>query len=336
VAYFINLFTEETWREIRENGSWAVTGHTERLRNRDRIKEGDVFLCWVTKVSACVGALRVTGGVFEVGPDGERVWRKALFPLRFPVELVIRVPVENGITLGEVRNHSIDPSLWGWVFRNSGNEIPTADADWILGALQTRPRLGSNDEEPMGLDGSNDEVEHSAPRDTGHSGVQLRLALLAKNAGLDVWIARNDRSRVEQGRRLGDLSVERLPDGLPAEVRRTIELIDVVWLKRNRYVAAFEVEASTPVFTGLQRMGDLMAAMPNLQVPLFVVAPEAKREKVFSEISRPLFRFGLEPPLEESCRYISFEALAAAFDRYGGSNSIDAERFVQEIAEPAQ
>lgn len=336
MAYFINLFTEETWREIRENASWQITGHTERLRNRDRIDDGDVFLCWMTKVSACVGALRVKGPAFEVGPDGDRIWRKALFPLRFPVELVIRVPVNEGIALADIRDKSIDPTYWSWVFRNSGNEIPNADADWILGALQSRLRLRPEDEEPPLVEDQEDVPERGPRRDTGHGRVQLQLALLAKNAGLDVWIARNDRSRTEQGHCLGDLSVERLPEGLPAEVRRTIELIDVVWLKRNRYVAAFEVEASTPVFTGLQRMGDLMAAIPNMQIPLFVAAPEAKREKVFSEITRPLFRFGLEPPLEETCRYLPFEAVSAAFDRYGDSTSIDAERLIDEIAESAQ
>jgi hypothetical protein len=253
MAYFINLFTEETWREIRENADWQVTGHTENLRNRERIDSGDVFLCWVTKVSAFVGALRVTGQAFEVGPDGERIWRRSLFPLRFPVELVIRVPVGQGVSLQEIREHSLDQSLWRWVFRNSGNAIPNGDADWILASLQNRPRLGPHDDEPAVIREQTEEP--GGQRDTGHGRAQLELALLAKNAGLDVWIARNDRSRVVEGHRLGDLSVESLPEGLPADVRRTIELIDVVWLQRNRYIAAFEVEASTPVFTGLQRMG---------------------------------------------------------------------------------
>ncbi|HEY6731400.1 MAG TPA: hypothetical protein VI039_10280 [Solirubrobacterales bacterium] len=333
MAYFINLYTEETWRESRENARWQVSGHTERLRNRDRIEEGDVLLCWVTKVSAFVGAMRVTGPAVEVGPEGERIWRKKLFPVRFPVELLVRVPVEEGVSLPSIREHSQDPSYWRWIFRNSGNRIPDPDAEWILSSLRERPQLVPLDPEPVA---SRPQEEAESRRDTGHGRVQLQLALLAKNAGLDIWIARNDRSRQVDGYRLGDLSVESLPDGLPADARNTIELIDVVWLKRNRYVAAFEVEASTPVFTGLQRMGDLMAAIPNMKIPLFVAAPESKREKVFSEITRPLFRFGLDPPLEETCRYIPFEVLTEAFEKYGGSTSIDAERLVDELSESAQ
>jgi hypothetical protein len=49
-------------------------------------------------------------------------------------------------------------------------------------------------------------------------------------------------------------------------------------------------------------MGDLIAALPNLRIPLFIVAPESKRERVFAELTRPLFRYGLDPPLEEVCR----------------------------------
>src|SRR3954466_8821731 len=86
MAYFINLFTEETWQESRENASWAVTGHTERLRNRGRIQPGDIFLGWLTSISAFVGALRVTGDSFESGADGPRIWRRDLFPLRYPTE----------------------------------------------------------------------------------------------------------------------------------------------------------------------------------------------------------------------------------------------------------
>ena len=334
MAYFIDLFTEETWREARENGNWSVTGHTEGLRNRGKMGPGDLFLCWVTKVSAVAGALRVVGEAFEVNATGPRIWSKALYPLRYPVELEIRVPVTEGVTLAEIRDHSSDPAVWGWIFRASGLEIPARDAEWILEQLRSRTQLRPSDDEP-----ALPEPEEELPRrrrETGHPETQLRLAQVAGRGDLDVWIARNDRATTINGTRLGDLSVDALPEGLPAEVRRTIELIDVGWLNRNRYVAAFEIEATTPVYTGLQRMGDLIASLPNLSIPLFIVAPESKRERVFSELTRPLFRYGLDPPLEEVCRYVSFEALQAAFEQYENAPGLDPLRLIEEIAESAQ
>jgi hypothetical protein len=49
VAFYIDLFTVETWREARENANFKVSGHREGARNRTRIKPGDVLLCYVTR-----------------------------------------------------------------------------------------------------------------------------------------------------------------------------------------------------------------------------------------------------------------------------------------------
>jgi hypothetical protein len=57
-------------------------------------------------------------------------------------------------------------------------------------------------------------------------------------------------------------------------------------------------------------MADLLALQPNLNIPLFLVAPEDRRSKVISEINRPTFS-QLNPPLVEVCRYISFESLSS-------------------------
>jgi hypothetical protein len=83
-------------------------------------------------------------------------------------------------------------------------------------------------------------------------------------------------------------------------------------------------------------MGDLIAAEPNVNIPLYIVAPESKRERVFTELARPLFRYGTDPSVEEACSYISFEALAAAFEQYGNAPGLDPLRLIEEIAESAQ
>src|SRR5262249_1672473 len=146
---------------------------------------------------------------------------------------------------------------------------------------------------------------------TRHGPIQAMLVHLGRDLGHDVWVAANDRGVTVDGTRLGDLSVERLPSGLPDEVRRRIGLIDVIWLRRNSYLAAFEIEATTGILSGLARMGDLLALVPNLDIPMFIVAPEDRRGQVFEQIKRPLFTHGLEKPLDQRCRFISFESLVA-------------------------
>ena len=229
--YFINLFTEETWRESRLNARFAFTGHTAKLRNRDVIQPGDVFLCWVTRVSACVGFMEVTGDVYEVEHEDPPTWRRGLYPLRYPTRLVKRVPLMRGVALSEIRDHTTDQTLWRWIFRNSGNEIPITDAEWIITQLDQRSSLAPDDDEPP-LDDDEPPLDDGGAvgRDRPHARIQAKLLELGRGMGLETYVARNDRSYVYEGRPLADLaSVDTLPVGLPDAVRRRVELVDVIW-----------------------------------------------------------------------------------------------------------
>jgi hypothetical protein len=125
-----------------------------------------------------------------------------------------------------------------------------------------------------------------------------------------VWVARNDRGQSYGGRDFA--SLPRLKQGLPLQfdeaTTRTIELIDVLWLRGNSIRAAFEIESTTSIFSGLLRMSDLIAMQPDLKIPLYIVAPGERRDKVVREVNRPTFA-RLSPPMSEVCRFISFEEL---------------------------
>ena len=90
---------------------------------------------------------------------------------------------------------------------------------------------------------------------------------------------------------------------------KTIEQIDVIWLKGRSMVGAFEVEHLTAIYSGLLRMADLLALQPNMDIRLHIVAPEARREKVLHEITRPVFSLIEDRPLYERCSYIPYEAV---------------------------
>jgi hypothetical protein len=123
----------------------------------------------------------------------------------------------------------------------------------------------------------------------------------------------DDQSRQWKGQRLGDMPRrrERLPQQFDSVTNRTIELIDVLWLNGNSIEAAFEVESTTSIYSGLLRMSDLLARQPNISVPLFLVAPEDRRDEVIRQVNRPTFAT-MNPPLVDVCRYISFEGLRDA------------------------
>jgi hypothetical protein len=145
---------------------------------------------------------------------------------------------------------------------------------------------------------------------TAHTEIQWMLLRLGSDLGLDVWVARNDRSQLSNGQRFADIARIRanFPRQFDEATTRTIELIDVLWLKGSAIIAAFEIESTTVVYSGLLRMADLLAMQPNLNIPLYVVAPDERRDKVLMEVNRPTFS-RLAPPLREACRFIAFSTL---------------------------
>ena len=141
------------------------------------------------------------------------------------------------------------------------------------------------------------------------------------SSGLDVWVARNDRSKSFGGHAFQDAPRlrEALPRQFEPQVMSLIEHIDVIWLRGNRVEAAFEVEHTTAVYSGLLRMSDLITLHPNLMIRLYIVAPDVRQSKVMNELVRPTFD-ALEPPLRSICGFILYSRLFAEAEivrRYG-------------------
>jgi hypothetical protein len=157
---------------------------------------------------------------------------------------------------------------------------------------------------------SADDEARSVSEGTRHSEIQYHLLSIGADMGLDLWVARNDRSRRWNGLSLGDhpRMLEKLPTQFNEATNRTIELIDVLWIKGNSIVSAFEVECTTSIYSGLLRMSDLMALQPNLNIRLFLVAPDERRDKVAQEIRRPTFSLR-DRPLSAVCGFLPFSTL---------------------------
>jgi 5-methylcytosine-specific restriction protein A len=149
VAYFIDPFDEKTWEEARTRGDFKVSGHPRRVANQDKIQEGDIFLCYLLKRKEFVGALEVVGPYEEVGEEGPRIWKRDLFPIRFPVRLLSRVAIGDGVTREEVEAISSRPNSWrgGGIAQNSLNSILDEEGDWILEQLLERDQLSADDPE---------------------------------------------------------------------------------------------------------------------------------------------------------------------------------------------
>jgi hypothetical protein len=169
-----------------------------------------------------------------------------------------------------------------------------------------------------------------------HTEIQHHLLQLGMDMGYDVWVARNDRGKRWDGKALGDSPkmVTELPTQFNEATNRTIELIDVLWLKGNSIVAAFEVECTTAIYSGLLRMSDLLALQPNLNIKLYLVAPDERQAKVEQEILRPTFSLR-DKPLSEVCGFISIPKLVEklqAIQKLGLAGALKPE-FLEQTAE---
>ena len=172
---------------------------------------------------------------------------------------------------------------------------------------------------------------------TAHTEIQWLLLKLGSDMGLHVWVARNDRGREVNGQRFADLP--RLVDSLPLQfdeaTNRTVELIDVLWLRKNAIVAAFEIESTTSIYSGLLRMSDLITMQPNLNIPLYLVAPDERRAKVITEVNRPTFS-RLSPPMNQVCRFISFSALQESVSQIAGMVRHLKPEFLEDVSESCE
>ncbi len=156
-------------------------------------------------------------------------------------------------------------------------------------------------------DGEEEHRSQRSDRDTcDHTRIQWLLAKIGYQVGCDVWIAANDQSKSWNGERLGDLSLKTLPPGMDTASRRLINLIDVLWLRGDDVIAAYEIEHTTSISSGLLRLYDLDALCPTRIMHLCVVIPNPSLRRIQAVLARPAFQ---RLHMHERCLIIQEETL---------------------------
>lgn len=156
--------------------------------------------------------------------------------------------------------------------------------------------------------------------DFTHTEIQSWLRDMGLALGYDVWIASNDQNRICNGRRLGEQCLAELPATIVnAPGIDAVRLIDVIWIETvtEQAIAAFEVEHSTSIYSGVVRMLDLARGGGGpAPEALFLVAPDSREKDVRAQLARPAFS-GI---VELNVRYIPYSELKAnkeAIGRFG-------------------
>ncbi len=339
--YYTNLFSPETYEAFERSGREVSGFRTRQLAWAKRIKPGDRFICYMTKLSRWIGVLEVASEPFiDDSPlfytDGDP------FVVRFKVRTMAWLQKNKTLPIHEkkvwdrlsfTRDCEPSSSVWTGKVRTSLNRLSDEDGAFLESLILAQQDGGETypideeefqklilrqihridkvvavavpEDEPKGeADGSSDEPSRESTQ------IQSLLARCGEKMGFRIWLPKGDRSAVlrEWTPEHGSL-IDILPLNYDETTLKTIEQIDVLWLKGRSIARAFEVEHTTAIYSGLLRMADLLALQPNMNIRLNIVAPESRREKVFTEIRRPVFSLLERGPLSECCTFLSYDSV---------------------------
>jgi type II restriction enzyme len=227
----------------------------------------------------------------------------------WPCYLAMREAIVGVNARPEIRNRlSKDLGAFaGLLFEiGSGRLLVSGNVDAVLQVERKKAEKAALRRHKQVLDEGKEESEHTR--------IQYLLIRIGIALGLDVHVARNDRHRSHDGE---SFAMHTIP-GLPPrdwcrEVLDTVSLIDVIWLRprSGELVAAFEVEKSTSIYSGILRLEDLARSIPACECDLYIVAPDRREKEVMAQLRRPAFRDDLA---DISLRYISFGDLCENHD----------------------
>lgn len=343
MAYYIDLFSPDTY-EAFMNSERSISGFRQRQESvAAKLRPGDKLICYVTKLSRWVGVLEVTSKYF-VSDTPIFVSANDPFVVRFQVDSLAYLPLEQSIPIEadvcwkslSFTKHLPKKSLaWTGMVRGSLRKIDDTDGNYLekilleqlispeiypLSDVDRRKlkalTVKTQDSKQVAVSIPDNEERVSATTSQQQTSqrdsikIQALLAEIGERMNLKIWLPRSDRQRVldvwqPKEKTLLDI----LPLNYDDATLKTIENIDVLWIRGRSIVRAFEVEHTTSIYSGILRMADLMALQPNLSISAHIVAPTERKEKVLQEISRPVFAFLDRGPLAESCTFLSYESI---------------------------
>src|SRR5262249_2715203 len=103
-------------------------------------------------------------------------------------------------------------------------------------------------------------------------------------------------------------------------------------LSGQSIMAAFEVEHTSSIYSGLLRMSDLITMQPNLEIKFYLVAPDERYDKFCTEIARATFA-SRRKPLHTMCRFLPYSKLCERLEAAKTVIRFVRPEFLDEIAE---
>jgi len=154
------------------------------------------------------------------------------------------------------------------------------------------------------LDNLIDKAKLGSVPDLSHSQIQTMLGAVGIAKGYDVWIPSKDRVGLDWSLNSCFECRPELPSVFDSVIS-ILQEVDVIWLQRgsNDMKALFEVEHSTPIYSGLLRFNDVHLITRKAISRFTIVANDARRSLFARQINRPTFRTS---GLTDLCTFLEY------------------------------
>ena len=273
MAYFIDLFSPETY-EAFTCSPRDISGFRLRHKNMAaRIKPGDVFVCYLTRLSRWFGLLEVIEGPFI---DDKPIFLPVSDPfvVRFRVRPSVWLDIEKSIPIhdeaiwaGLSFTRTLEKGSIGWTGKVRGSLVRLEDRDGQFLAERLTDQMATGKVYPIDEQDARKLATHtvirpdkvvavSIPEGSGATEemqvrpevetresirVQALIATIGARMGMSIWIPRADRGGVlTEWKNEGNNLLERLPLNYDDTTLRTIEQIDVLWLRGRSIIRGLD------------------------------------------------------------------------------------------------
>lgn len=154
-----------------------------------------------------------------------------------------------------------------------------------------------------------------------HTTLIAILAEIGKARGFKIWVGKIEQSHniTALPKKSGELkqyvtfkSVRKLKNGKNFE---TLEDIDLLWVKDNKVVAAFEVESTTSMTSGLQRGSNLEPSVPK-----YLAIPEEREAQLVRKLRSPMF---LDRFKADNWNVLYFGSIKESYGKSKGKTDIE-------------
>jgi len=146
-----------------------------------------------------------------------------------------------------------------------------------------------------------------------HYQIQTLIGSIGVSKGYNIWIPQSDRMRLDWSLSQKFICMSEIPSRYES-ISDVVKNIDVLWVKRgsSELRAMFEVEYSTPIYSGLLRFNDLHLVEPNLKPKFNIVSNDNRRSLFLKQINRPTFTVS---GLSKICNFLNYKGVYGWFNR---------------------